>query len=117
MSKHLSAQEVEERLGAIMKAYKELNGNLQLNLNSIASLMEDGAYSIKLCDSLIERGKRSEEETTESVANSIRKAVQFMNRISDIAHRGTEKSDMDQIIDDNIKFWEELRSILTEAEK
>jgi hypothetical protein len=117
MSKHLSAQEVEERLGAIMKAFKELNGNLQLNLNSIASLLEDGAYSIKLSESLIERGRLSEEQTTESVAKSIRKAVLFMNRISAIAHRGNERADLDEVIDENIRFMEELKLILDNHER
>ena len=112
MSKHLEAHEVEERLGAIMKAYSEMNGNVQLNLSCVASLLEDGGYSIKLSEELIERGKRSEEETTESVAKSIRSAVQFMNRVSDIAYKGAEKVDLDQMIDQNISFWKQLKEIL-----
>lgn len=112
MSKHLTPEEIESRLGAIMIAYSNMNGVSQCNLNSVASLLEDGGYSIKLSDKLIERGRRTEEETTKSVAASLRRTVLFMNRVSDIAYKGTEKADLDQVIDKNIKFWNSLKEIL-----
>ena len=36
----------------------------------------------------------------------------FVNRISDIVYKGAEECDLDSQIDDNRKFWEELKSIL-----
>ena len=46
MSKHLTNEEIEHRLGAIMNAYKKENANSVFNMNCVASLLESGGYII-----------------------------------------------------------------------
>jgi hypothetical protein len=101
MSKHLSNEEIENRLGAVMNAYKEENSNSVFNMNCVASLLENGGYII---DGDIDKSKK--------VAESIRRLTGFVNRISNITHKGSEHHDLDSQIDDNHKFWENIAAIL-----
>lgn len=101
MSKHLTNQQIDNRLGAVMNAFKEENANSVMNMNSVANLLERGTYSIN-----------GDVETNERVAKSIKRLTSFVNRISDIVHKGTEECDLDNQIDENIKLCEQLREIL-----
>ena len=101
MSKHLTQKQMNNRLGAVMNAYKEENANSVFNMNCVASLLESGGYIIN-----------GDIEKSKNVAESIRRLTGFVNRISDIVHKGTEELDLDTQIDDNIKFWKEIKEIL-----
>lgn len=105
MSKNLSNKEINNRLGAIMNAYKEENGNSVFNMNCVASLLESGGYIIN-----------GDEEKSKKIAKSIRSLTSFVNRINDIAHKGTELKDLDEQIDQNKKFWSDLSQILNGLE-
>lgn len=101
MSKHLTNEQIYNRLGAVMNAFKEENSTSVMNMNSVASLLTSGTYSIN-----------GDAEINEQVAKSINRLTSFVNRISDIVHKGTEECDLDAQIDATHKFWEELKSIL-----
>ena len=101
MSKHLTNEEIENRLGAVMNAYKEENANSVFNMNCVASLLESGGYIIN-----------GDIDKSKNVAASIRRLTGFVNRISDIAHKGSEHHDLDAQIDANRKFWENIAAIL-----
>lgn len=101
MSKNLSNTEINNRLGAIMNAYKEENASSVFNMNCVARLLETGGYIIN-----------GDEEKSQKIAESIRRLTSFVNRISDIAYNGTELKDLDEQIDQNIKFWSNLYEIL-----
>ena len=101
MSKHLTNEEIENRLGAVMNAFKEENATSVMNMNCVASMLKSGTYSIN-----------GDDETSKQVAESINRLTSFVNRISDIAHKGSEEHNLDDQIDATIKFWEDLKSIL-----
>ena len=101
MSKNLSNKEINNRLGAIMNAYKEENASSVFNMNCVASLLESGGYIIN-----------GDEEKSKKIAKSIRSLTLFVNRINDIAYKGTELKDLDEQIDQNKKFWNDLSQIL-----
>ena len=101
MSKHLTNEEIENRLGAVMNAFKEENATSVMNMNSVASLLTSGTYSIN-----------GDDETSKRVAESINRLTSFVNRISDIAHKGSEEHNLDAQIDANHKFWENIAAIL-----
>lgn len=101
MSKNLSNKEINNRLGAIMNAYKEENASSVFNMNCVASLLESGGYIIN-----------GDEEKSKKIAKSIRSLTTFVNRISDIAYKGTELKDLDEQINQNKKFWNDLSQIL-----
>ena len=101
MSNHLTNEQIENRLGAVMNAFKEENATSVMNMNSVASLLESGTYSIN-----------GDAKTNEQVAKSIKRLTGFVNRLSDIVHKGSEESDLDAQIDASLKFWEDLRLIL-----
>ena len=101
MNKHLTNEQIDNRLGAVMNAFKEENATSVMNMNSVASLLTSGTYSIN-----------DDAEINEQVAKSIKRLTSFVNRISDIVYKGTEEYDLDSQIDENRKFWEELKSIL-----
>ena len=101
MSKHLTNEQIDNRLGAVMNAFKEENATGVCNMNAVASLLERGSYSIN-----------GDAKTNEQVAKSIRRLTTFVNRICDIVHKGTEECDLDTQIDTNRKFWKDLSEIL-----
>jgi hypothetical protein len=101
MSKHLTNKEMDNRLGAVMNAFKEENATSVCNMNAVASLLERGSYSIN-----------GDSKTNEQVAKSIRRLTAFVNRISDIVYKGAEECDLDTQIDANHKFWKDLETIL-----
>ena len=101
MSKHLTNEEIDNRLGAVMNAYKEENATSVFNLNCVASLLESGGYIIN-----------DDIDKSKNVAASIRRLTNFVNRISDIVHKGSEHHDLDTQIDANHKFWKDLETIL-----
>jgi len=101
MSKHLTCKEMDNRLGAVMNAFKEENATSVFNMNCVASMLRSGTYSIN-----------GDDKTNKQVADSINRLTAFVNRISDIVHKGTELSDLDVQIDANRKFWKDLEAIL-----
>jgi hypothetical protein len=101
MSKHLTNKEIDNRLGAVMNAFKEENATSVLNMNCVASMLRSGTYSIN-----------GDAKTNQQVADSISRLTSFVNRISDIVHKGTEECDLDTQIDANRKFWKDLEVIL-----
>jgi phage gp37-like protein len=109
MSKHLTNEQIDNRLGAVMNAFKEENATSVFNMNSVARLLESGHYSISVSEKL---KSASDRDINNDVAMSIKRLTTFVNRISDIVYKGAEECDLDSQIDDNRKFWEELKSIL-----
>lgn len=101
MNKHLTNEQIDNRLGAVMNAFKEENATSVMNMNSVARLLTSGTYSIN-----------DDAKINEQVAKSIKRLTSFVNRISDIVYKGTEECDLDSQIDENRKFWKELKSIL-----
>jgi hypothetical protein len=101
MSKHLTCKEMDNRLGAVMNAFKEENATSVFNMNCVASMLRSGTYSIN-----------GDDKTNKQVADSINRLTAFVNRISDIVHKGTEECDLDTQIDANHKFWKDLEAIL-----
>ena len=101
MSKHLTNEQIDNRLGAVMNAFKEENATSIMNMNAVASLLERGSYSIN-----------GDAKTNDEVVKSIRRLTSFVNRISDIVYKGTEESDLDSQLDANIKLWENIRLML-----
>jgi hypothetical protein len=101
MSKHLTQKEMDNRLGAVMNAFKEENATSVFNMNCVASMLRSGTYSIN-----------GDDKTNKQVADSINRLTSFVNRISDIVHKGTEECDLDTQIDANHKFWKDLEAIL-----
>jgi hypothetical protein len=101
MSKHLTNEQIDNRLGAVMNAFRDENATSVMSMNSIASLLNRGTYSIN-----------GDDETSKRVAESIKRLTTFVNRISDIVHKGTEECDLDSQIDKNHEFWKELSEIL-----
>lgn len=101
MNKHLTNEQIDNRLGAVMNAFVEENATSVMNLNSVANLLESGTYSIN-----------GDAEINESVAKSIKRLTGFVNRISDIVYKGTEEHSLNEQIDANIKFWQDLREVL-----
>ena len=101
MSKHLTQKEMNNRLGAVMNAFKEENATSVFNMNCVASMLRSGTYSIN-----------GDDKTNKQVADSINRLTAFVNRISDIVHKGTEECDLDTQIDANRKFWKDLETIL-----
>lgn len=102
MSKHLTNEQIDNRLGAVMNAFKEENATSVFNMNCVASMLTSGTYSIN-----------GDAKTNDQVAKSIRRLTSFVNRISDIVHKGAEEHDLDSQIDANRKFWKDLETILT----
>jgi hypothetical protein len=113
MAKELEQENVNSRLAAIMLAYNEENGNSVMNLGSVARLLEEGAYKIEFTGNLKEHSRRSEEETAVSIAKSIKRLCAHVNRLSDIAFKGTEKADLDVVIADNMRHTKALHDILS----
>jgi len=109
MSKHLTNEQIDNRLGAVMNAFKEENATSVFNMNSVARLLESGSYSISVSERI---KSASDRDVNNDVAMSIKRLTTFVNRISDIVYKGTEECDLDSQIDSNRKFWEELKSIL-----
>jgi len=101
MSKHLTSKEMDNRLGAVMNAFKEENATSVFNMNCVASMLRSGTYSIN-----------GDDKTNKQVADSISRLTAFVNRISDIVHKGAEECDLDTQIDANHKFWKDLETIL-----
>ena len=101
MSKHLTQKQMNNRLGAVMNAFKEENANSVFNMNCVASMLRSGTYSIN-----------GDDKTNKQVADSINRLTGFVNRISDIVHKGAEECDLDTQIDANRKFWKDLETIL-----
>jgi hypothetical protein len=101
MRKHLTNEQIDNRLGAVMNAFKEENATSVMNLNSVASLLESGNYSIN-----------QDAEISNRVSKSIKRLTGFVNRISDIVYKGTEEHSLNEQIDANIKFWQDLRETL-----
>lgn len=101
MSKHLTNKQIDNRLGAVMNAFKEENAKSVMNMNCVASMLRSGTYSIN-----------GDAKTNEQVADSISRLTSFVNRISDIVHKGTEECELDSQIDANHKFWKDLEAIL-----
>lgn len=111
MSKHLNQEEIENRLGAVMKAFSEENAKGVCNMNSVANLLEKGGYRIILKGRLKENNRRSEDEVNESIIKSIRGLNNFVNRVSDIVHKGSESADLNELIDKNIAFWNKIKEL------
>ena len=109
MSKHLTNEEIENRLGAVMNAFKEENATSVMNMNSVASLLKSGHYSISVSEKI---KSASDRDVNNDVAMSIKRLTKFVNRISDIAHKGSEEHNLDAQIDANHKFWENIAAIL-----
>ena len=109
MSKHLTNEEIENRLGAVMNAFKEENATSVMNMNSVASLLKYGHFSISVSEKI---KSASDRDVNNDVAMSIKRLTTFVNRISDIVHKGTEECELDSQIDANHKFWENIASIL-----
>ena len=101
MSKHLTQKEMNNRLGAVMNAFKEENATSVFNMNCVASMLRSGTYSIN-----------GDDKTNKQVADSINRLTAFVNRISDRVHKGAEECDLDTQIDANRKFWKDLETIL-----
>jgi hypothetical protein len=110
MSKHLTNEQIDNRLGAVMNAFKEENAKSVCNMNSVASLLESGHYSISVSDKI---KSASDRDINDDVAKSIKRLTAFVNRISDIVYKGAEEHDLDSQIDANRKFWKDLEIILT----
>ena len=109
MSKHLTNEQIDNRLGAVMNAFKEENATSVFNMNCVASMLNSGHYSISVSEKL---KSASDRDINDDVAKSIRRLTSFVNRISDIVHKGTEECDLDTQIDANHKFWKDLELIL-----
>lgn len=109
MSKHLTQEQMNNRLGAVMNAFKEKNATSVFNMNCVASLLESGHYSILVSEKL---KSASDRDINNDVAKSIKRLTAFVNRISDIVYKGAEECDIDNQIDANLKFWKDLEQIL-----
>jgi hypothetical protein len=109
MSKHLTNEQIENRLGAVMNAFKEENAKSVCNMNSVASLLESGHYSISVSEKI---KSASDRDINDDVAKSIKRLTAFVNRISDIVYKGSEEHSLDAQIDANRKFWDDLKEIL-----
>jgi hypothetical protein len=109
MSKHLTNEQIDNRLGAVMNAFNEENATSVCNMNAVARLLESGSYSISVSEKL---KSASDRDINNDVAMSIKRLTTFVNRISDIVYKGTEESDLDAQLDANIKLWENIRIML-----
>jgi len=87
MSNHLTNEQIENRLGAVMNAYREENATSVFNMNCVASMLNSGTYSIN-----------GDAETSKQVAESIKRLTTFVNRISDIVYKGSEEHGIDEQI-------------------